>query len=66
MSDGWIKCSDYLPDEGLVVQTKLDDENGCRNGQPLKRLGGLWLLPDVPFNTNYTPTHWRPINEVKQ
>lgn len=48
-----------IPDEGEVVDTKLDDEKGCRNEQPLKRKGDLWFFPDGSMYVYYTPTHWR-------
>lgn len=40
--------------------TKIDNENGCRNEQPLKRRGNLWFLPDDSMYVYYTPTHWTP------
>lgn len=33
--------------ESKVVETKIDDENGVRNEQRLKRLGSLWFCPDA-------------------
>ena len=57
----WTKCKDRLPDEGVVVMTKIDDANGCRNEQELKRLGRLWFFPDGSMYVYYTPTHWKSI-----
>jgi hypothetical protein len=65
MSEGWIKCCDYLPEEGLVVQTKIDDDKGCRNEQPMMRHGRLWFFHDGSMYVYYTPTHWKPIKEAK-
>ena len=45
--------------EGTVVETKIDDGNGERNVQPLKRSGNLWFI-DGGMYVYYTPTHWRP------
>jgi hypothetical protein len=45
--------------EGEVVETKIDDGNGERNVQPLKRSGNLWFI-DGGMYVYYTPTHWRP------
>ena len=45
--------------EGKVVLTKIDDENGERNVQKLKRLGRLWFVPDGSVYVYYTPTHWK-------
>ena len=55
----WNKTSENLPPEGLVVETKIDDENGSRNEASLYRRGGLWFLPDGSMYVYYTPTHWR-------
>lgn len=58
----WNK-TDTSP-EDVVVLTKIDDWNGCRNEQPLKRHGRLWWFPDGSMYVYYTPTHWRPVPEV--
>jgi hypothetical protein len=55
----WIKCTDDLPAEGRTVMTKIDDENGRRNEQALKRQGNLWWYPDGSMYVYYTPTHWK-------
>lgn len=55
----WIKVSEQLPPEGAVVETKIDDGNGCRNVQKLKRIGRLWFFPDGSMYVYYMPTHWR-------
>lgn len=34
----WTRCDHHLPPVGEVVMTKIDDENGSRNEQPLKLL----------------------------
>jgi hypothetical protein len=47
--------------EGVVVMTKIDDADGCRNEQELKRRGRLWWLADGSMYVYYTPTHWRPL-----
>lgn len=48
-----------LPVEGIVVETKIEDNNGSRNKQNLKRLGNLWWFPEGDMYVYYTPTHWR-------
>lgn len=58
--NGWTACADRLPDDGLVVLTKIDDTKGARNEQLLKRRGNLWFFPDGSMYVYYTPTHWRP------
>lgn len=46
--------------EGVTVDTKIDDADGVRNVQPLRRSGPLWFFPDGSMYVYYTPTHWRP------
>jgi hypothetical protein len=46
--------------KGVVIMTKIDDADGCRNEQELKRDGNLWWLPDGSMYVYYRPTHWRP------
>lgn len=54
----WISVRQDLPPENVVVDTKIDDERGCRNEQKLKRQGNLWWTPDGDMYVYYTPTHW--------
>lgn len=53
----WIKVTDRLPPDGIVVNTKIDDEKGARNEQPLKRSGRLWFIARSTY-VYYEPTHW--------
>lgn len=55
----WIATTNRLPDEGVEVDTKIDDHDGCRNQQTLKRRGSLWWFPDGSMYVYYRPTHWR-------
>lgn len=57
--DNWIKVSEKLPPEEELVETKIDDVNGIRNVQRLKRRGRLWFFADGIMYVYYTPTHWR-------
>jgi hypothetical protein len=59
MSAEWIKLTDRLSPEGVVVETKIDDEKGLRNEQRLSRQGNLWWTADGEMYVYYTPTHWR-------
>jgi len=59
MAQEWIQTAYERPEEGVVVETKID-ENGCRNEQPLIRRGGLWFFTDESMYVYYRPTHWRP------
>ena len=54
----WRKCSEQEPPHVMVVKTKIDDANGCRNEQDLKKCGKLWFVPDGSMYVYYTPTHW--------
>lgn len=56
----WISCKDLLPEEHVVVMTKLDDERGVRNEQELYRQGRLWFFADGSMYVYYVPTHWKP------
>ena len=49
--------------DGQVVLTKIEDANGVRNEQALKRSGRLWFAPDGSMYVYYAPTHWKAINE---
>mgnify|MGYP004499142151 CR=1 FL=1 len=55
----WQPVRYGLPENGVVVETKVDDGNGCRLVQKLKRKNNLWFLPDGNMYVYYTPTHWR-------
>lgn len=57
----WNSASLSLPPEGLVVETKIEDDMGARNMQSLKRIGRLWFYPDGSMYVYYTPTHWRAL-----
>ena len=50
------------PRDGTVIITKISDENGERNFQPLLNDGNsLWYFPDRSMYCYYRPTHWRPM-----
>ena len=55
----WQSVRYGLPENGVGVETKVDDGNGCRLVQKLKRKNDLWFLPDDSMYVYYTPTHWR-------
>ncbi len=65
MNKAWIPIVHKLPPENMVVETKIDDEKGCRNQEKLYRQGNLWFLPDGSMYVYYTPTHWRSSNQIK-
>ena len=54
---GWEPISSCL--ENLVVDTKIDDQDGTRNEQQLVRSGSLFFFPDKSMYVYYRPTHWR-------
>lgn len=59
--NAWISVKDALPEEGVVVHAKIDDEKGLRNEQDLKLWRRLWWFPDGSMYVYYTPTHWRSV-----
>lgn len=62
MSD-WTSTLNELPDDGILVLTKIDDENGPRNEAELQRRGNLWFSGDMYMY--YRPTHWKPLQLKK-
>lgn len=58
-NDKWISVETMLPTNGMVVDTKIDDQNGVRNQQKLERNGNRWWLSGGEMYAYYTPTHWR-------
>jgi hypothetical protein len=56
----WIPTERALPEEGRVVETRVDGQPG--SFLRLKLVGPLWLLPCGSFRVFYLPTHWRPVN----
>jgi hypothetical protein len=48
--------------EGVKVMTKIDDKDGVRNEQELRRRGRLWWAVDGSMYVYYTPTHWKEID----
>lgn len=55
----WYRISDKLPNDGDVVETKIDDDRGCRNETQLMFKHNMWFLPDGSMYVYYTPTHWK-------
>jgi len=58
----WISIKKRLPEDGVEVNTKIDNEHGIRNLTTLKRSGNLWFFPDHSMYVYYTPTHWMEID----
>ena len=54
----WILLNTSKPKEGLIVNTKIDDKDGCRNEQKLILKNNLWWHIDMSMYVYYTPTHW--------
>lgn len=48
-----------LPPENKLLDTKIDDANGCRNEQQLIHHNGLWWYSDMSMYVYYCPTHWK-------
>lgn len=63
--DNWVRTCDKLPQEGWVVDTKTDfNEGSVWNEQPLVLKGKLWFFPDMSMYVYYTPTHWKYKNKI--
>lgn len=60
----WLE-SETAPN-GQTVMTKIDDGNGLRNEQALRRSGNLWFVPDGSMYVYYQPTHWRPLTAAER
>lgn len=63
-AQAWNNVADVLPPENVTVETKIHDAQGCRNEQPLKRVGRLWFFHDMSMYVYYTPTHWRAYQPI--
>ena len=59
----WQETRVELPPEGLLVDTKIDDERGVRNESPLTFKRNLWWT-DTMY-VYYRPTHWRLREEAE-
>ena len=57
----WKKTNIELPEDGVVVETKIEDESGTRNLSKLILKNGLWFFDDMSMYVYYTPTHWRAL-----
>lgn len=57
MTEDWLPASDAP--EGVVVETKIDDDKGVRNEQLLQRSGNIWFIPGADMYVYYVPTHYR-------
>jgi hypothetical protein len=64
MAAEWVRVQARLPDEGVVVDTKIDDASGVRIEQPLKLMRNLWWLADSSMYVYYAPTHWAAIDSA--
>lgn len=60
----WIPLTQSLPPSGELVATKIDDDKGPRNEQPLRLRGRMWYVADDSMYVYYAPTHWHPIDRT--
>jgi hypothetical protein len=56
----WKRINEMRPPEGVLVLTKIDDENGVRNEQALTLKNNLFW-DNSGMYIYYTPTHWKYI-----
>ena len=54
----WTPLTLKFPEQGIVVNTKIDDKSGSRMECKLIFDKGLWWLQDKSMYVYYTPTHW--------
>jgi hypothetical protein len=66
VSAEWRETGVTVPPEQELVDTKIHDQKGCRNEQPLQRIGNLWWFADGNMYVYYTPTHWKPRYQVQR
>lgn len=57
----WTRCEHILPPNGVVVQTKLDEDDGVYIERLAKRHETFWFMTSGAVYMFYTPTHWRPL-----
>ena len=68
----WKRCADELPPADILVMTKIDDSDGCRNEGMLKRYQreentrSLWFVRDGSMYVYYSPTHWRELTQIEK
>jgi hypothetical protein len=63
----WKETLFDLPPDGELVETKIDNRDGCRNEATLRRRGRLWFTPgENSMYVYYTPTLWRPVPSAEQ
>ena len=58
----WKQISQTAPPENVFLHTKIDDKDGERNIQPMKKQGNLWFVMDGTY-VYYRPTHWAFITD---
>lgn len=60
----WNENTPKSAPENVLLMTKIDDDRGVRNEQPLHRIGNLWFAGDS--YVYYTPTHWRELTSSEK
>lgn len=54
----WKLIQSSIVPENVILNTKIDDSQGCRNEQKLIKIGNLWWTTDKSMYIYYKPTHW--------
>lgn len=60
----WTPVLLRRPPENILIETKVDDQDGIRNEQDLIFWKNLWWIEDKSVYVYYCPTHWRLKSEV--
>lgn len=62
MSGNWQPIASAPAD--VLVMTKIDDHQGVRNEQAMRRQGNLWFAGEM--YVYYSPTHWRELTMIEK
>jgi len=62
MSGNWQPIASAPVD--VLVMTKIDDHQGVRNEQTMRRQGNLWFAGEM--YVYYQPTHWRELTMIEK
>jgi hypothetical protein len=54
----WYNTQSSIVPENVILNTKINDNNGVRNEQKLIKIGNLWWTTDKQMYVYYRPTHW--------
>lgn len=59
MEGGWKFTQTTPAPEGVILDTKYHDDDGCMHKRPMILRDRVWGSPDGELYVYYRPTHWR-------